>query len=80
MDLAAHPRSAECLVAVQMLLPGESDETAAITLIRMLLAARFAPAWSTLNALRQNPATPVRIAHAATLAADEIELDTRAKK
>ncbi|MBS0195229.1 MAG: hypothetical protein JSR77_00565 [Planctomycetes bacterium] len=80
MDLAARARSAECLRAVQTLLPGEADESAAVTLIRLLQAARFAPAWSTLDGLRNNQGTTVRVAHAATLAADEIELNSHTKK
>lgn len=55
-------------------LPGETDERAAILIARYLGHARYRPARALLKRLYDDPGTPARIAHAAILAHDAIEL------
>jgi HEAT repeat protein len=70
MDLA---RTGEerALLAVCEQLEAEKDEKSALAMIR--LVARFAPARRILMRLRDDPSTPVRVYHAALIAADGLE-------
>jgi hypothetical protein len=54
-------------------LPRETDEKAAVLIVRKLGEARFGPALGVLARLRDDAGTPVRLYHAAVLAHDRIE-------
>jgi len=54
-------------------LPRETDERARVLIARHLGAVRYIPAKPALWALYADRSTPVRVAHAAVLAHDQIE-------
>jgi hypothetical protein len=56
---------------------GEHDEKAGLGIIRALSSARCERARPLLRRLYETRETPVRVAHAAILAHDEIEVATR---
>ncbi|MCC6909896.1 MAG: hypothetical protein IT430_18325 [Phycisphaerales bacterium] len=64
------PEAIEALIAH---LPRETDERALLRLIDYLGEKRCAAAMDALTTIRDNPETPVEIAHAATIACDRIE-------
>ncbi len=66
----AEPEAMQALIAH---LARESDPKAMLRIIDYLGEHRHAPALEALAALRDNPQTPVEIAHAATIACDRIE-------
>ncbi len=61
-------------------LPSESDEKAMVAIIRHLGRVRHAPSKLFLWSLYEGRAAPARVAHAAILAHDAIELWERAGK
>lgn len=64
------PEAIEALIAH---LPRETDPKALLRMIDVLGERRCAAAVEALAALRDDPETPVEIAHAATIACDRIE-------
>lgn len=72
-DLAAMAALAEHL-------PSEANEKTAVAIIRHLGRARHSPSKPLLRSLYENHATPARIAHAAILAHDAIEVWERSGK
>jgi HEAT repeat protein len=75
--LATGDRDAALGAMISRLERGESDEKTALGLIRALGTARHEPARPILRRLHDTRETPVRIAHAAILAHDEIEVAAR---
>ena len=71
MDLARAGEAA--VLALLAHLPGEADEKTSLIVIRALAEAGTAEALPVLARLRDNPATPIRIYHAAVLGHDRIE-------
>lgn len=61
-------------------LPRETDERAAILIVRHLGRVRHGPARGLLKGLYDDLRTPARLAHASILAHDAIELAERAAK
>jgi hypothetical protein len=60
-------------------LPRETDEKAAILIVRQLGRAAFVPAQAALQGMYDDRGVPARLAHAAILAHDQIELSLRAR-
>lgn len=73
----ADPRATAALLEH---VPRETDERAAILIVRHLGRARHRPAKALLKGLYDDARTPVRLAHAAILAHDAIELAGRADR
>jgi hypothetical protein len=65
--------SEEALCALLEHLLGEADEKCAVLIVRGLGKAEYIPARGALARLRDNPATPIRVYHAAILANDRLE-------
>jgi hypothetical protein len=70
-DLAAAGQ--EGLAAIVDRLPAETDERTKILMVRVLGEARFVPAMAALARVRDDPATPAALFHAAILAHDRAE-------
>jgi HEAT repeat protein len=66
----AEPEAIEALIAH---LPRETDLKAVLRIIDHLGQRRHESAIAVLISLRDNPETPVEVAHAATIACDRIE-------
>ncbi len=66
----SEPEAVEALIAH---LQRETDEKALLRLIDYLGEKRCTAAKDALTTIRDNPETPVEIAHAATIACDRIE-------
>jgi hypothetical protein len=74
MDLAG--AGEQGLAALLGHLPHEADEKAAILIIRALANAKVIGARGALAILRDDPATPVQVYHAAVLAHDRLERES----